>query len=131
MFENIEKIIRHSGVLYVDEARYGRDDIMVCIDILSTENQGETFYTGTEIQNTIDKACSPGDIDAMNAIFKLESFAKIHPEFLYASGETLAEALNNLEKRASLWNQISSNKYILSDKQSNILLEFVAFEDYY
>lgn len=135
MFENIEKIVRNLGVLRVDEARYG-SYIMVCIDIATeitnaTDTHDATiFYTGTEIYDAVAMATSPGDINAMDAFLKLESFVKIHPEFLYARGKTLVEALNNLEKRAYLWNHLSNNSCILRAKQSNILLEFISFKDY-
>lgn len=127
-FENIEKIIRGCGSLYVEEARYG-DDIIVCIDILNTINNatdtqdGTVCYTGTEIRDAVDTMTSPGDFDALNAESKLDTYAEHHPEFLYARGSTFNEAMEELERRAHLWNTLPS------DERDKLLLDFVIFEN--
>lgn len=129
MVENIEKIIRQCGNLRIEEARYG-DDIIICIDIIThinnaTEEKDATLcYMGTEIYDAVDAMVSPGDIGALSAEERLDLFAESHPEFLYARGRTLSEAMEKLEEKASLWNNLTS------DEQDELLLDFVATSNY-
>lgn len=57
---NIEEVIRNGEHIHMEEARYG-DDMLVCIDILTsinnaTDKQDATIvYTGTEIRDAVDK----------------------------------------------------------------------------
>lgn len=135
MLEYIEELIRRSGELHIEEERYG-DDILVCIDILciinnATDEQDATIcYTGHEIYDLVDTATSPGDIDAMNAIEKLETFSQMHPEFLYARGKTLEEALSNLNTRANLWNELQKRDggtSVVSKSQEKIIFDFIVY----
>lgn len=133
MFENIEQVLRCAGKIRFEEERYG-DGIMVCIDIgvvinnAAGDKDATIIYYGCEIYDTVDAATNPGDIDAMNALEKLETFAEMHPEFLYARGKSFEEALNQLEKRAALWNQLSQETKVISEEQEKILLGFAAYD---
>lgn len=135
MLEYIEELIRGSGELHVEEERYG-DDILVCIDILcliynATDEQDATIcYTGHEIYDLVYSATFPGDISSMNALEKLEAFSEIHPEFLYARGKTLEEALNKLNDKAFLWNELHNRDggtRIVSKSQERILVDFIIY----
>ena len=108
MFESLEKVIRELGVLTVMEERYG-DGILVGIDFETHINYSVldddgswVSLTGNEIHNAIDAAISPGDMEAMKALDKLCEYAERHPCFLFAKGKTFAEAMNELEERASI-----------------------------
>lgn len=76
MFENIEKILRCRGKLCVEKERYG-DGIFLGIDIAgyidnaTDDKDASIVYTGNDIANAIDIATSPGDMDAMEALFIL------------------------------------------------------------
>ena len=76
-------------------------------------------YTGNDIANAIDIATSPGDMDAMEALEKLETYADEHSEFLFARAKTLEEGFLMLEHKAKLWNKLSQ------EQTDNLLLNFV------
>jgi len=57
----------------------------------------------------IDRATSPGDMDAMDAFHYLEDFANEHPEFLYVRADTLEDGLIQLEKKALLWSELDNS----------------------
>lgn len=128
LFENIEKVIRQCGNLRIEEARYG-NDIIVCMDIIThinnaTNKKDATLcYVGTEIYDAVNTMISPGDTEAVAAEERLGKYAELHPEFLYARGNTLFETLKKLEEKALLWNNLTSGE------QDKILLDFVATKD--
>lgn len=129
MFENIEKVIKSCGKIHIEAERYG-SGFLAGFDFLSTNNstfdkEATITYEGTEVFDAIDEATCPGDMDAMHTLDKLTEYSKLHPEFLFVLSYTLEEVLDNLEKRAELWNALSSNE------QDDILLGFVAFEPAY
>lgn len=127
MFENIEKIIRSCGVLCIEEERYGSrllagfDFSCASINNATNTKVATCFYRGIEVKDAIYVATSAGDVDAIEALSKLEEYASRCPEFLYVSAENFDEVMQKLEKRAKLWNNISKIK------QDNILLNFVSF----
>ena len=136
MFDEIEKLIRWCGELHIEEERYG-NDILVCIDTpininnATNECDATIWYDGHEVSDAVDRATSPGDFYAMNALQKLETFAEKHPEFLYARGKTLEEALINLNKRAGLWNELricDADDSTVSNSQKRILMDFVVHD---
>ena len=124
MFENIEKILRCRGKLCVEKERYG-DGIFLGIDIAgyidnaTDDKDASIVYTGNDIANAIDIATSPGDMDAMEALEKLETYADEHSEFLFALAKTLEEGFLMLEHKAKLWNKLSQ------EQTDNLLLNFV------
>lgn len=120
MYENIEKVIRHCyGVIHIEEERYG-DGLIGGIDSLNCTDI--EVYKGSEIKDAIDQAASPGDIDAMDAFFRLEEYSDLHPEFLYVRGQTFEEILKKLDQKAALWNAITF------EEQKQILQGFVRFQ---
>lgn len=129
MFENIERIIRGCGKLYIEEEKYG-SGLLAGFDLAwgvvnnATDTEDATVvYKGTEVQNAIEEATSPGDMDAMEAFFKLEKYAMSCPEFLYVRAETFEEVMEKMEFRAKAWNALSDGK------RDEILLNFVSFKD--
>lgn len=129
MFENIEKIIRGCGNLYIEEEKYG-SGLLAGFDLSwgfinnATDTKDATVvYKGTEVKDAIDEATSPGDADAMEAFFKLEDYAMRCPEFLYVRAETFEEVMQKMEIRANAWNALPGGK------RDEILLNFVSFKD--
>lgn len=127
MLEMIEKVIRDGGNLHIEPALYG-GDIFVCIDFPclwglnnATELSDATIvYEGTELKDTIDDICSPGDIRAIAVEDFLTDYAVKDPALLVARAENLQTALNHLEERLAEW-------YHLTDaQQKTILLSFAA-----
>lgn len=127
MFENIEKVIRDDiGKIYIEEERYD-SGLLVGFDLISCNRatnypECTVFYEGNEVAAAIDIATSPGDMDALTALFKLVDFAEQHPEFLFARAKTLGEAFILLESRAGLWNQLSI------EQKEALMLGFVAYK---
>lgn len=101
MFENIEKAIRKCYSLVIEEERYG-SGLLIGMNFLYPNNE--------LITDLIDKATSPGDVDAIEALDKLANFSEKHSEFLFVQSETLSKGLEELDKKALLWNQLSSDK---------------------
>ncbi|MBA4688591.1 MAG: hypothetical protein H2184_15675 [Candidatus Galacturonibacter soehngenii] len=106
MYHNIEKLVRSCYTLVIQEERYG-DGILIGLDYQRN---------GTVLFDLIDTATSPGDSEAMRALFAIEDLSKECPEFLYARENTLEEGLKHLEKRAEKWN-------FLDEINQNIILE--------
>lgn len=122
MFEMIEKVIRDCGNLHIEPALYG-GDIFSCIDFpcysglnnASGSSDATILYEGTELKDTIEDICSPGDLYAIAVEDFLMNYAAKEPTLLVARAETLEAALKCLEERLIEW-------YQLTDAQREALL---------
>lgn len=114
MFEMIEKVIRDCGNLHIEPALYG-GDIFVCIDFpcyaglnnASESSDATISYEGTELRNTIEDICSPGDLYAIAVEDFLMDYAAKEPALLFARAENLETALKFLEERLIEWYQLT------------------------
>lgn len=118
-YPNLTKLTECGGFsIYMESRRYG-DGILAGIDF-PLQSIGKYSYFGREsVYEYIDAANCPGDIEAMNAHFKLCDFAENNKAFLFAQGKTLDECLSQLDERAALWLELNT------EQQEDLLNSFI------
>lgn len=101
-YEHIEELIKYtSEALIVEDDRNG-GGLLMGIEQLA--------HHKTPIRELIDRAISPGDMDAMDAHDLLYGFSRKHPAFMFVEATCLEEGLIELEEKAILWSKLNDSE---------------------
>lgn len=104
--------------MYIEEHRYG-DGILAGIDFPLLALDKYNYYKRESVHDYIEITNSPGDIEALDAYYKLCDFAKENKAFLFAQRTTLGECFHELDERAALWLTLNH------EQQEKLLDDFI------
>jgi len=101
-YKNIEKLIEYTAnALIVEAEQYGNNLLMGIEFVINCK---------APIRELINRATSPSDMDAMDALDHLCDFSEKYPAFMFVHATCLEEGLMKLEEKATLWLNLNDSE---------------------